>query len=67
MLIISKQALRFERGIEQFEIRPNTATLIPEWVKDEQLFALADKDGLITYVEKSKTDKVVSEEPEPER
>ena len=58
MLIISKRAFRFvlrndkKEVTQNVEVRPNIITTIPDWVKNDPLFKLADSDGLITYVEK---------------
>ena len=58
MLIISKRAFRFvlrndkKEVTQSVEVRPNIITTIPDWVKNDPLFKLADSDGLITYVEK---------------
>ena len=60
MFIISKKALRFvlrdknKVVVDTREVRPGVMTTLPDWVKNDELFKLAEKEGCITFVEQQK-------------
>ena len=72
MLVISKKAMRFvlrDKNNEPLDtrvVRPSIITQLPEWVKDDELFKLAKKEGSITFVEHQKVIDVPGEPPKIE-
>jgi hypothetical protein len=64
MFVISKKALRFvlrdknKAAVDTRIVRPGIMTQLPEWVKNDELFKLAEKEGTITFVEHKKVTNV---------
>ena len=63
MTIISKRAFRFnlrdekKNIVQTAQVRPGIITQVPGWVKDDDLFKLAKKDGNITFVDTTTSQK----------
>jgi len=71
MFVISKKALRFvlrdknKAAVDTRIVRPGIMTQLPEWVKNDELFKLAEKEGTITFVEHKKVTNVPDVLKEP--
>jgi len=64
MFVISKKALRFVKrdkdkaAVDTRIVRSGIMTQLPEWVKSDELFKLAEKEGSITFVDHQKNTRV---------